>query len=274
MDNALNLEPLTRVGLNQHAVFNISELPFTLQQQMAHSCQQLGLQVQDYSQVILVAHLGRSFWNALTRQIQEVEGVELGQLDSDSGLTAKPEAMSVVFSEVEPELQHPVDDYAIQMVRETMDSQPMKLEYQILYPLADSTQVSVNLQAFGECAGWHFSSPMSLGVNSQWGTWFAYRALILVDSQFEVTLPAVLGNPCNSCTDTPCISACPVEAVTLKGLDTEACVGYRVGDDSACQQQCLSRMSCPAGQLHQYSEQQINYHYLQSYQLIRRFRLT
>ncbi len=177
----------------------------------------------NYRQLILIGHGGRTLWKSLP---------EL----SDS--------------------PNPIDDFTVKNISTHLEQQAQGKAYKIIYP---SDQV-VGLQALGELAGWHNPSPFMVGINKSWGSWFAYRAVILADTNFNTT-PAVTDvSPCHSCKEKPCISACPANACGDE-FNMKACLNYRQSENSKCKQTCLARLSCPVAKEHKYSKAQMKYHY-------------
>ena len=58
---ALNSPLLNDAGLNCHAVFNLAELPLAARELLSERCPEAA----QYRQLILIAHGGRDFWQAL-----------------------------------------------------------------------------------------------------------------------------------------------------------------------------------------------------------------
>jgi ferredoxin-like protein FixX len=138
----------------------------------------------------------------------------------------------------------------------------------VLYPLSSSP---VPLVALGTLAGWHHGSPFRVGINAAFGSWFAYRALVLADSDFAVTAPLTAPSPCDSCADKPCITACPAGAVGTDTFEAPACFGHRLQAGSDCAARCRARAACPVASEHRYSEAQTAYHYGRSLESLRRY---
>ena len=110
-----------------------------------------------------------------------------------------------------------------------------------------------------------------VGINAQWGTWFAYRVVVLANTEFEPTRPEVGVSPCASCHESPCVDACPGSAITDAGFDLQKCVAYRKKPDSACRATCLARLACPVRKEHRYSGEQIRHTYSISMRIIERY---
>ena len=224
-----NPEFLSQHGLNLHAVFDIQSLPQDIKQQLAENNKDLS----SFSQIILIGNGGRLFWK------------KLGKFGNNS--------------------ENPVDDYSCSLVSKWTDSLANNFSYKIIYP----PSCDINLQKIGQLVGWHHHSPFMVGINNNWGTWYAYRVVILTDSTFEVHPYIEPGlSPCKKCAKKPCITQCPGKAVTEKKFSLDDCINYRQEKNSSCRTTCLSRISCPVATEHQYTEKQINYHYSRSLQTI------
>jgi epoxyqueuosine reductase len=126
----------------------------------------------------------------------------------------------------------------------------------------------------GALAGWHQSSPFWVGVDAEWGSWFAYRAVVLTDTALPVTPRRERVSPCLTCADTPCVRACPAGALANGAMEScrlLACLNHRVQPASPCQDRCQARNACPIGVAHRYTDEQTAYHYLQSMPAVRAF---
>jgi len=228
-------------GLNLAAVFNLSELPPQLLEQLDSG----DIKSSDYTQLILVGHAGQTLWTQV--QQWQADNHHSGNKGSEN----------------------PVDDFSIAKTSQWLKQYLSEDDYVFVYP----GPTSINLKALGELAGWHHESPMKIGIHQKWGTWYAYRALILANSQFAASeLPVnekqSSGSPCEQCIIAPCINACPVGAITGDALDLELCIDYRRSTGSDCINQCLGRQACHVGKAHQYSDEQIEYHYTCSFRTI------
>lgn len=225
-------------GLNLQHVFELAELPPELVATLGLDDQALAR----FSQLILVGHLGRDFWDALQRR---------GMHGSD-----------------------PVDQFVTERVAAWMVDELPGHAWQQVFP----GPAPVGLQRLGQLAGWHHDSPFWVGVDADWGSWFAYRAVLLTDTALPPTPRREAGSPCDDCAAKPCIGACPAGALSASadrlgagmGPGLQRCLQYRLQPGSSCQDRCLARNVCPAGERYRYSEAQTRYHYLQSLSYMRR----
>jgi hypothetical protein len=232
--------PLIERGLTLHAVLDLATLPVDVRAS-------LGLNADEptrYRQLIVLGHQGRAFWAALQRR---------GLHGSD-----------------------PVDAFVAECVRDWLNGPLAGHAWALLFPGVRH----VGLQRLGELAGWHHAAPFRVGVDAQWGSWFAYRAVLLADTALPLTPQRALPSPCLSCHEQPCVTACPAAALDRiptagtpqgqgEGFRLLACMAYRLQPGSACQDRCLARNACRVGEAHRYTEAQTAYHYLQSLPAIR-----
>jgi hypothetical protein len=188
-----------------------------------------------YRQLILIGHGGRALW----------ERVEAAGLRSE----------------------HPIDDFTTATVEVWFAAQLPGVLHGLVYP-GDGP---VGLQALGRLAGWHHESPFRVGVNAAWGSWFAYRAVVLADTDLPVTAPMSGASPCVSCPDQPCVTACPAGALDAREFSLQKCIAYRKQPDSRCRITCVARTSCPVRPEHRYDDAQIAHSYSRSMAMIEAF---
>jgi epoxyqueuosine reductase len=223
---------LADAGLNMQAAFNIADLPEKIALSLAGHVANLG----DYTQLLLIAHGGKRMWEGVTK----------------SGMTS----------------EHPVDDYSVRTVRQIMESEYPQIKAEFIYP----GDALIGLRDLGGLAGWHHASPFRVGIHVEWGTWFAYRTVVLTDTNFTPTPSSSGPSPCDSCSDKPCIAVCPAKAVAEDDLNLEQCLDYRLQQNTNCADKCLSRLACPVGSEHRYVKEQLNYHYGRSLTVIRDYK--
>lgn len=226
-----NSATLDSAGLNRQAVFDLDALPDEILLPVKASCSPS----RPYRQLILIGHAGRTLWESVIA----------------SGITSTD----------------PIDDFSMQTVRQWFAQCYPQHSYEIVYP---GTQ-AIGLQRLGQLAGWHHASPFMVGIDSEWGSWYAYRALVVADTHFEPTKPAHSAHPCETCDHKICVARCPAGALDGGQFDLAACIGYRKQEGSGCKATCLARVSCPVGSAHRYSDAQIRHTYSLSMQAIERY---
>jgi len=208
-------------GLNQHAVFDLKELPSEVISKLSEHVEN----IDEYTQLILIANSGPKLWDKL----------------QTSGFQS----------------EQPIDDFTISLIHQFFKETLAEHKYDIIYP----SSFSVNLQKLGELAGWHYASPFRIGINKVWGTWFAYRAVILSNTHLPTTSKLQTASPCDQCVDKPCIKNCPTTALDTGTLELKQCIDYRKQANSKCKDTCHARVSCPIAKEKCYTQEQINYHY-------------
>jgi epoxyqueuosine reductase len=206
---------------------------FPLDQLSAEIRQSLGAHA-NYRQLILVGNGGPALWTAIK---------------NDQGIASAD----------------PIDDFSLRRIRAWLAAQAPGCRHEVVYP----GHRLVGLQSLGALAGWHFASPFMVGINARWGTWFAYRGVLLADTDFAASVPQAGQSPCVSCRARWCVVACPAHAMGEAGFALEKCVGYRRQPGSACRASCLARLACPVGSENRYDDGQIRHSYSISLQMIK-----
>ena len=223
---------LDAAGLNLQAVFDVDALPPAL-------AGRLHAQVDParrFRQLILIGNAGPALWHAVHA----------------AGMTTPD----------------PIDDFSVRCVMRWLAARWAGVAVHRLYP----GEAPIDLQGLGRLAGWHHDSPFKVGIQPGWGTWFAYRVALLADTALAPSAPLTTASPCASCTDTPCIAACPAGAMADGGFALDACIGYRQRAGSRCATRCVARMRCPEGAAQRYPDAHIHHVYAHSLRMIARYR--
>lgn len=229
---------LAQAGLTLQAVFKLADLDDSLIPGLTRHRRS-----QPHNQCLLFAHAGRTLWENLQQQRQNYENSPA-----------------------------PVDEYSCDRVYGYLRARALENKAVFLYPFNDSKDCGEpDLQALGRLAGWHNDSPLMLGMHPDFGTWFAYRVLVLTVSDLPLTVPQPASSPCLACTGKPCITACPARALQGGTLDFTTCADYRLKESSVCAATCMSRCACPAGSKYRYDDAQMSWHYGQSLLTLRRW---
>ncbi|KAF7598120.1 MAG: hypothetical protein CGU28_14370 [Candidatus Dactylopiibacterium carminicum] len=166
--------------------------------------------------------------------------------------------------------EHPIDEYSVRTVESWLANALPAAQARFVFPAALGT-VQVGLQRLGALAGWHHAAPFMVGVDAKWGSWFAYRAVILIDTALPVSEPEDLGHPCSGCKEKTCITACTAGALTEGVFNGPRCRAGRLAETSPCALGCLARMACPVGTEHRYEESQIRHSAAGSLAVLRRY---
>ena len=89
------------------------------------------------------------------------------------------------------------------------------------------------------------ASPVKLLVHNKKGLFLSFRGAIGLD--FEIRNKRKYEGICQNC-QKPCLTSCPVSALTAKGYNVESCKKYvRSEKGNECRYGCLVRRSCPFG---------------------------
>jgi epoxyqueuosine reductase len=108
-------------------------------------------------------------------------------------------------------------------------------------------------------SGQVWDSPVRLLVHARQGLMVSIRGALALKE--TVTLPPAAARPCDTC-PAPCLTACPVSALTAKGYDLPACHGFL---DTNTGQDCMTggcqvRRACPLSQSYARLPEQSAYH--------------
>ncbi len=117
-------------------------------------------------------------------------------------------------------------------------------------------------QRWAQRCGQVFTSPLGLTIHPTYGLWHAFRAVIVFTEVFSGTAPVANEHPCESCTDKPCLSTCPVDAFQPGSYDVQACAEHMrtpAGKDCLTGA-CLARRACPIGRDYIYEPPQAEFH--------------
>lgn len=98
-------------------------------------------------------------------------------------------------------------------------------------------------------SGWCHRSPVALLVHATVGLWVSYRGALRFPDRHP--LPEPPPSPCAGCPQ-PCRTACPVNALTPDGYDTNACHAWldTPQGQSCMTEGCAARRACPVSQSH------------------------
>ena len=106
------------------------------------------------------------------------------------------------------------------------------------------------------------ASPLGVLIHPEFGLWHAYRAALVFDRVLDLRPAPVRAHPCDSCVGRPCLSTCPVGAVTEAGYAVDNCARHVASrDGEACRSiGCLARRACPVGAAHVYPDRAMAFH--------------
>ncbi|MFI5323007.1 MAG: hypothetical protein ACHQ6U_05640 [Thermodesulfobacteriota bacterium] len=133
------------------------------------------------------------------------------------------------------------------------------IRYKSVFPFGRGA-LDIDFVKLGALGGVGVPSLLRILLNPEYGTWFSMRGAVITNLEFdEYDKPLSSFDPCRGCAR-PCITSCPAHTVSERGWDWEACMKFRIGDDT-CLKKCVLRLACPYGKEHVYSGEQIEHHY-------------
>ena len=116
-------------------------------------------------------------------------------------------------------------------------------------------------QRWAERAETLYRSPLGILIHPEYGLWHAWRAALLFRERLELPPRPHAPSPCESCSEKPCLSACPVAAFGAAGYDVPACAAHLASEPADCRSVgCHARGACPAGPAWRYPDAQIRFH--------------
>ena len=124
------------------------------------------------------------------------------------------------------------------------------------------TRPFLPFQRWAALAGPCHPSPVGLYVHPDYGLWHGFRGALALPEHLELPPPDRRPSPCESCTDKPCVTGCPVSALGAEHHDTGLCTDHI---DSAAGADCMTqgcrvRRVCPVGREYRYAPAQAGFH--------------
>ncbi|MBT3358920.1 MAG: hypothetical protein HN403_04750 [Rhodospirillales bacterium] len=107
-----------------------------------------------------------------------------------------------------------------------------------------------------------FGSPIGPLIHPVYGLWHGYRGALAFEERIELPERLPAASPCESCVDRPCLSSCPVGALSVGNYDVPACVdhiGSAAGSD-CLERACVARRACPVGREYHQEPAQAAFH--------------
>ena len=120
----------------------------------------------------------------------------------------------------------------------------------------------INFQHCGRKAEPVHPSPVGVLIHPDHGPWHCYRGALALADRLDCHPVEARPSPCDSCTDRPCLSACPVGAFSPGRYDLAACSTHLngPGGDDCVTFNCAARGACPVGAEFRYSAEQSTFH--------------
>ncbi len=155
-----------------------------------------------------------------------------------------------------PEGDDPLDRFTRAVVEDAVGDVPGARCH---FPF-DAMPTALDFQALGALAGLGRPSLVGVLVHPEFGPWIALRAAVVVPDDVAAPRPADDFDPCPTCVERPCIAACPVDAVGLRGWDVAGCVAHRLAADRHCADGCAARIACVYGRAHRPPPEALAFH--------------
>jgi epoxyqueuosine reductase QueG len=170
------------------------------------------------------------------------------------------------------ERAHPLDDYTVAVIENALAPclEQSHAVYRYLYPFRFWAE-PVSFMHLAQAAGLAGPSILGVVIHPHYGPWLALRAALLIDQELYAPPVAAGFDPCPSCTERTCISACPASAVSVENKwDIPACVHHRLKAESDCVDRCYARYECVYGREHRYPPDELRYHQQRSFAEMRK----
>lgn len=179
--------------------------------------------------VVLVGNAGPEMWKAFTAQVSPVE---------------------------RRRSPHPLDLW----IRVVLQEAAARLRAQVLFPFAGPPFLP--FLRWARRAESVYPSPVGPLIHPEFGLHHAYRGAFAFAAKVDLEDRPSVPNPCSSCSDQPCLQACPVAAIRCDAYDVAACVDHLGSDvNGECMTAgCRARRACPVGQSYHYQPEQAVFH--------------
>ena len=159
------------------------------------------------------------------------------------------------------ESSDPLDRFSQRAIGELADG----LGAEALFPFSGPPWLP--FQAWASRAEQVAPTPLGLLMHAEHGLWHGYRgALVFAHALAGLPQRPPWRSPCLECAETPCLSACPVDAFDGTGFAPGACAEQLARDAEPCLDAgCLARAACPVAPAAHYPRAQRRFH-MQAFQ--------
>ncbi len=143
---------------------------------------------------------------------------------------------------------------------------------EVILPIADALGATAYFpsrrpyqpfQQWAKAAESLHSSPLGILIHPRLGLWHGYRAALGLSEAYDVSVPDAVSSVCETCLEKPCLSACPVDAVSDDRFDVPKCRDYlktSAGQTGCMVAGCAARNACPEAVQYRYSDEQLRFH--------------
>ena len=165
-------------------------------------------------------------------------------------------AMWPAFRAAAPAGDHPLDRWS----RQVLDEVALGFAGRALLP--GDGPPWLPFQRWAQAADAVYPSPIGILIHPEFGLWHGYRGALAFAEALPMPAHDPRPSPCESCTDRPCLSTCPVGAFGPEGYDVPACTGQLADPAGAdCMEAgCRARRACPVGRDYLYPEGEAAHH--------------
>jgi len=154
---------------------------------------------------------------------------------------------------------HPLDDFTRLVIEDDVAHAAASL-LAIVYPFTHDRR-TLDFITLAKAAGLAGPSILGVAVHPTFGPWIAFRAALLLRDPIDAPGDAIGFDPCPTCTERPCMNACPAGAIRFPlGWDVPTCVRHRVEHEADCADRCHARAACVLGPEHAYAADELAYH--------------
>ena len=107
-----------------------------------------------------------------------------------------------------------------------------------------------------------YESPLGILLHPTYGLWHAYRGALLLRGELALQPHQNWTSPCTSCVTTPCLTACPADALAGNHFAAESCRKHLFSNQGAhcINKGCIARYACPFAKEHRYTSVQAGFH--------------
>ncbi len=168
---------------------------------------------------------------------------------------------------------HPLDDFTTHVL-ETYAlpiAERLQLRPTLRLPFRETTP-PLSFVHLAEAAGLGRRGLLGVLLHPEFGPWMALRGALLVDAAPPAARPTAGFDPCPSCRDRPCVSACPGDAVSYpEGWNVPRCIAFRVdrGAGNPCLDRCHARVACVYGRQHCDPSDALLHHHTHAFAVMR-----
>lgn len=115
--------------------------------------------------------------------------------------------------------------------------------------------------SWGFRTGRIWQSPISLMIHDSAGLFLSFRGALAFAEKIDLP-PVPAASPCETCTDRPCITACPAAALTEAGYDLDGCHDWldAPSGKDCLNSGCIVRRACPVSRTYGRLEEQSAHH--------------